>query len=118
MKKKTCRKNRINGGFSLVEMLIVVAIMVVLLAVGIPSLFGLVRNLKMTELDGFAREIYVEVQNRLVSMKASGELSNFRQELAASYADRNLGNLGETYCPVDYAKWRRQLGGPLLCGCG
>ncbi len=93
---------RKNSGFSLMEMLIVVAITVVFLAFGIPALFGLIRNLKITEMDGYAREIYVEMQNRLVAMKASSELSDFRQELATNYTDRKLGTLGEDYCPVDY----------------
>ncbi len=59
-------------GFSLAELLIVVAIIAVLLAIAIPNVIGYYRSLKLTELDDSARSIFVAAQNRLTALKSAG----------------------------------------------
>lgn len=64
-----------NTGFTLVEMLAVVAVMVILLGV---SAVGVVRCralLKITELDNAAREICMAAQNRAVQLSGARRLS-------------------------------------------
>lgn len=88
-------------GFTLLEMLIGVAVLVILLAVSIPSIIAASRNLNMTKLDEAAKEIFTAAQNRLTAMKASGELSAFSAQLNAAYNDRNLYETF-TAAPADY----------------
>ena len=67
---------RSRGGFSLTELLTVVAILAVLMAVAIPAVIAISRNLKMRELDDTAREIFLAAQNTLTARKADGTLSD------------------------------------------
>lgn len=53
-------------------------------------------------MDGYAREIYVEMQNRLVAMKASGELSGLSPGARHQLRGPQAGHFGEDYRPVDY----------------
>ena len=64
-----------KAGFTLVELLSVVAIMVIVAVVAIPGTMTLLRSLKMMELDETAKEIYLTAQNRLTARKAAGTLS-------------------------------------------
>ena len=64
MKKHT--KNNRYGGFTVVEMLTTVAIIVILLAISAVSVVRYIDLLKITELDNAAREIYMAAENRAV----------------------------------------------------
>ena len=65
---------RAKRGFSLAEVLLTVAIITVLMAVAIPGVIALRRELKMRELDDTAREIFLAVQNHLTAQKAAGTM--------------------------------------------
>ena len=61
------RQNRQRSrrqGFTLVEMLAVVAIVVILLGISAVGVVYYARWLKITELDNAAREIYLAAENR------------------------------------------------------
>ena len=60
-------------GFSLAELLIVVAIIAILLAVAIPNVLSYYRELKITELDDDARTIFLAAQNQLTALSNSGD---------------------------------------------
>ena len=62
---------RSRGGFSLTELLTVVAILAVLMAVAIPAVIAISRNLKMRELDDTAREIFQIPADRGRTMPSS-----------------------------------------------
>ena len=64
-----------NGGFSLVEMLAVVAILVILLGVSAVAAARYKDYLKITELDNAAREIYLAAENRASLLNSSRRLT-------------------------------------------
>ena len=59
-------------GFSLAEVLVVVAIMAILASVSAPAIIKMRDQLRQTELDAKAQEIFVVAQNQLLGLKASG----------------------------------------------
>lgn len=87
-------------GFTLQEMLLAVAIILIMLAIAVPSIVALRKNLQIKEFDDTAREIYLVVQNRLTTMKATGSLEKFNDTLEKDYSDQRLNEIG--LCPQDY----------------
>jgi len=79
---KVCSGKQGEKGFTMLEVLVTVAILAVLLAIATPEVVRLSRNLKMTELDDIAREIYVSAQSRAISLSVSGQLSQVGGEAA------------------------------------
>ena len=65
-------KNR--HGFTLVEMLVVVAVLVILLAGSAVGVVRYLRQIRITELDNAAREIYLAAQNRAILLQGSQRL--------------------------------------------
>lgn len=87
-------------GFTLQEMLLAVAIIIIMLAIAVPSIAALQKNLQIKELDDTARQIYLVVQNKLTTMKATGSLEKFNDTLEKDYYDQRLSEIG--LCPQDY----------------
>ncbi len=84
------RKRFDRKGFTLAEVLIVVAILVVLMGVGFVALMSHMRSMKQLELDGQAKEIFVAAQNHLALAESQGYLG-----VAEKDADGNLtGDFG------------------------
>ena len=69
MKKLFNRK-----GFTLAEVLIVVAIIVILASVGAVALFSHMRNMQKLEMDGQAKDLFVAAQNHLSLASSQGFL--------------------------------------------
>ena len=65
---------RSTRGFTMLETLVVVAIIVVLGGLAVMSLFNTQKSLYSLEMDGIAKEIYVAAQNHLSTAKAQGVL--------------------------------------------
>ena len=68
--------NKRNHGFTMVEMLAAVAIVVILLAVSAVGVARYQAVLKLTELDNAAREIYMAAENRAVLLSGTRRLSS------------------------------------------
>lgn len=68
---KKCRK---NAGFTMVELLTVVAILTILMGVAAVSVIKYQRSLKGKEADSAAKEIFIAAQNHLTAADAMGEL--------------------------------------------
>lgn len=75
-------KNRRKGkaGFTMSELLIVVAIVIVLFDVAVLSLVTIQKNLRQKELDSKAEILYVAAQNRMSELRAGGYESLYQYD--------------------------------------
>ena len=68
-------KKRLNRkGFTLAEVLVTVAIIIILAGVTFVSVAQYQKNLRLMEMDGTAKEIFIAAQNHLSVAQASGDL--------------------------------------------
>lgn len=67
-------KKRNNGGFTLAEMLIVVAIIIILMGVAFVAVQNHQRSMTRLEFDGIAKEIFFAAQNHLTEAQSQGYL--------------------------------------------
>ena len=94
-------KPKKRSGFTLMEMMITLAIMVILFGLAVPAVAQIQKNLEMARLDSYAKDVYLAAQNRLMSLKATGELNSVRDELEKRYSgleggrDRYYGDWDE-----------------------
>lgn len=79
MKNLKNRRKR-KAGFTMSELLIVVAIVIVLFAVAVLSLVTIQKNLRQKELDSKAEILYVAVQNRMSELRAGGYESLYQYD--------------------------------------
>lgn len=63
-------------GFTMVETLVAVGILVILMGLATPAVLSIQKNLKMVELDNIARSIFVAAQNRMTALKSAGGLED------------------------------------------
>ena len=83
--------SRARGGFTLTEVLVVVAVLALLSAVAVMSLTVVRRNLRQKELDSKAELIYTAAQNRMAELRAAIERGNFAETAARLLAERQRG---------------------------
>ncbi len=69
-------KVRDKKGFTLIETLLTLAILIILLSISMPFAGNLAKELKMMQMDSAAKEIFLAAQNRLVHIKSMGQLGN------------------------------------------
>ncbi len=69
-----CRLKQNKHGFTLAELLVVVAILMILAGVSFVAINEYIRNLQVLEMDNTAKEIFIVAQNHLSQADASGEL--------------------------------------------
>lgn len=79
------QNKRNNRGFTLAEMLIGVAILVVLMSIAIPGAVAFQRKLHMAELDDYARQIFMAAQSEMTNMKASGRLDVYKETINGTH---------------------------------
>lgn len=78
-------KKRLNRkGFTLAEVLVTVAIIIILAGVTFVSVAQYQKNLRLMEMDGTAKEIFIAAQNHLSVAKASGDLDRLAEDAKES----------------------------------
>lgn len=119
--KRGFSSKRGRKGFTLVEMLIVVAIVITLLAISIFALITIQKQLRQKELDSKAETIYVAVQRRMVELRASGYESLYQYSEASEKGTYKVGLVpcdasgdteltDDTLCYVESAKSGELIG--------
>ena len=83
------KKIRNSKGFTLVELILAVAILSILLAFSFVNVAAYMRNMKQLELDGYAKEIFIAAQNHLIMAESNGY---YGRSTASGY----FGELEET----------------------
>lgn len=83
-------RNRKTSGFTIAEMLIAVAILVILMAVSFIGVINYQRTLKQHELDGTARELFIAAQNHLTMAQSQGLLKDAYAQSAQSTGDPSV----------------------------
>ena len=74
MFKNVSRKCRQNRGFTLMEVMVVVAILAVVVLIAVPSVIKMRQNMKFAERNDYAKSIYMAAQSNLTQMRSMGEL--------------------------------------------
>lgn len=95
------RYHKNSNGFTMAEMLITVAIIVILCGFGFVAVIAHQRNLKRMEMDETAQEIFIAAQNHLTAARASGQWSSFLEKTAAEGQKGSRGT-SMSYDPSDY----------------
>lgn len=90
-------KSRKSGGFTLAEMLIVVAIIMVLMGVSFVAVQNHQRSMTRLEFDTIAREIFVAAQNHLTEAESQGYLQNVEFGNEGTLAEDKIENKIEAY---------------------
>ena len=101
--KRLTTKLKQNKAFTLIEMLLAVSVLVILLGISVVTVNSWSKNLKITELDNYAKTIYLEAQNQLAALETEGKLASFYNGLITpgnEYASHKLteapsGYIGE-----------------------
>lgn len=86
---------RNKKGFTLAEMLMTVAILLIVLALAMPAIFTLVKNLKQQAMDAKAETIYTAVQNRLTELYAKGNTDAYNPDIVGNGVSRIDGVPGD-----------------------
>ena len=97
------RYHKNSNGFTMAEMLITVAIIVILCGFGFVAVIAHQRNLKRMEMDETAQEIFIAAQNHLTAARASGQWSSFLEKTATEGQKGSRGTV-MSYKPSDYDK--------------
>ena len=105
MRERALRKLKQNSAFTLMEMLVVVAIIAILAGISFVGVSNLTKSIKMTELDSYAKNVYLEAQYQLAAQEVEGSLSklykDFSEEGGLYYDQYNTRKL--TQMPADYS---------------
>ena len=80
--------NKKKKGYTLAEVLATVAILLILMAIAVPAIFSIRKNLSQKALDNKAELIYAAVQNNLVKLQSNGNSSLYDGEKTAKAMGR------------------------------
>lgn len=80
--------NKKKKGYTLAEVLATVAILLILMAIAVPAIFYIRKNLRQKALDNKAELIYTAVQNNLVKLQSNGNSSLYDGEKTAKAMGR------------------------------
>ena len=80
--------NKKKKGYTLAEVMATVAILLILMAIAVPAIFSIRKNLRQKALDNKAELIYTAVQNNLVKLQNNGNSSLYDGEKTANAMGR------------------------------
>ena len=89
--KRMMQHKRATGGFTMVEMIIAIAILVILMGVAFVNVLAYQRSMKQLELDKTAQEIFVAAQNHLTVAKSQGILEDVDKNSTALVGEKDDG---------------------------
>ena len=81
---KSFYRKREKKGYTLAEVLITVAILIILMAIAVPAIFTIRKNLRQKALDNKAEIIYTAVQNNLTKLRSNGNSEKYAEDKASS----------------------------------
>lgn len=110
-----------NGGFTLLGVLVTVAILVIMLGLAAVGVARYRDYLKITELDNAARDIYMAAENRAVLLQNSGRVGTPSASLLSSIGsgtvdEKNVRILSNTPPPVHWMNCCRWGASTPPCG--
>lgn len=85
------RYHKNDNGFTMAEMLITVAIIVILCGFGFVAVIAHQRNLKRMEMDETAQEIFIAAQNHLTAAEANGQWDAFLKKTSGTNSEAARG---------------------------
>ena len=86
-----------NHAFTMIEMMVVVAVLTILFSIAILSISSLSTTLRMTELDAHAKTIFLEAQNQLAAVEVAGGAPRFYDKMREDYEPRFLNEKPSDY---------------------
>lgn len=95
----TVKKRLDRKGFTLAEVLVTVAIILILAGVTFVSVVQYQKNLRLMEMDGTAKEIFIAAQNHLSVAKASGDLDRLAENANKSADGMMKSSIGTKLDP-------------------
>ncbi len=101
------KKNR--AGFTLAELLLAVAILVILFGIGFVMVNAYLKNLRLNEMDWTAKEIFIASQNQLSKAKENGTLNQYMTEHADKEEPHYVIYNGSGSVPTDEYAWENLL---------
>ena len=89
-------KNSNKKGFTLVELVVVIAIIGVLAAILVPSMMGYVKKSRLKTANGNAKTAYNGVSEYIADLETQGKLTDADSAKAKSAAESELATNGES----------------------
>ena len=105
MLKFLMSKRNKKRGFTLIELIVVIAILAVLAAILVPSMLGILNNSKESVANANARSVYSAAQAAYVSLSSTGEAPTgttaepvvYTSSTSGTFIDKIIENLGNGF---------------------
>ena len=110
MMQKSQDKTKVRGGFTLAELLVVVAILGILFGMTFVGVVTYRKNLRLMEMNETAKEIYIAAQNQLTYANVNGTLEDLQKDsLKQRGGSDNIYCLYNTQNTTNNDTWKQVL---------
>lgn len=110
MMQKSQDKTKVRGGFTLAELLVVVAILGILFGMTFVGVVTYRKNLRLMEMNETAKEIYIAAQNQLTYANVNGTLEDLQKDsLKQRGGSDNIYCLYNTQNTTNDNTWKQVL---------
>ena len=86
-KKSPAVRRRRSGGYTMTELLAVIAIIAVVCAIAIPSVFAIRNSLRFRSVNNYAESIFLAAQTNLTEMRSNGSLGPLQKNAEGVYPE-------------------------------